>query len=93
MTFSDLYYILLDMKTVNVRDLQHNLGSFLDEVARGETIAVRRRRKIVARLVPYAQDQPEQPWPDLWERLEQLYPDGPLSVSASELLSENRGDR
>jgi antitoxin (DNA-binding transcriptional repressor) of toxin-antitoxin stability system len=84
---------MLYMKSVNVRELQHNLGNFLDQVAAGETIEVRRRQRIVARIVPYTEDQPLEPWPDLSERLKQLYPEGPVSVSASDILYGDRGSQ
>ena len=84
-----MYY----MKTVNIRDLQHHLGAFLDEVERGEVIEVRRRSKIIARITPHAQQGESEPWPDLCERLATLFPDGPVEHSASERVYEDRGER
>ncbi len=78
------------MKTVSVRNLQHLLGSYLDEVERGETIIVRRRDKAIARIVAIPPEQPS-PWPDLEARVQALYPDGVVSPSASDVLYEDRG--
>ena len=82
-----------NMKTVDARGLQHHLGRYLDEVERGETLEVRRRRRVIARIGPYGDDEPEAPWPDLVARLEALYPDGPVAASASTQLYEDRGER
>ncbi|MFP4431809.1 MAG: type II toxin-antitoxin system Phd/YefM family antitoxin [Spirochaetaceae bacterium] len=77
------------MKVVDVRNLQHHLGSFLDAVERGETIEVRRRKKIIARIEPVSEEQPPE-WPDLVERVHALYPDGECKPSASEVLYGDR---
>lgn len=81
------------MKQVDTRGLQHHLGRYLDEVERGETIEVRRRRRVIARIVPYVADEPAEPWPDVEERLEQLFPEGPVSELASDQLSNDRDRR
>jgi antitoxin (DNA-binding transcriptional repressor) of toxin-antitoxin stability system len=78
------------MKTVDVRTLQHRLGWYLDEVERGEILEVRRRRKIIARIVPHSGEDSVDPWPDLMARLAGLYPDGPVRESAAERLYADR---
>lgn len=79
------------MKTVDVRNLQHHLGSFLDEVERGESIEVRRRRKVIARIIPAPADSP-QPWPDLEARVREAFPDGLVAAPASEQLYADRDE-
>jgi prevent-host-death family protein len=78
------------MRTIGVRNLQHLLGSYLDEVERGETIVVRRRGKPIAKIVPISPENPS-PWPDLAARVLALYPDGAISPSASGVLYDDRG--
>jgi antitoxin (DNA-binding transcriptional repressor) of toxin-antitoxin stability system len=78
------------MKTVDVRNLQHHLGQYLDIVERGETLEIRRRKKVIARIEPAGQDAPVR-WPDVRERVELLYPDGPVVPTASDVLYEDRG--
>lgn len=80
------------MKTVDARNFQHHLGSYLDQVAAGETLEIRRREKVVARLVPYVAEMPVEPWPDLSARLSRAYPAGPVVLAASDILYQNRGD-
>ena len=81
------------MKTVDVRNLQHHFGRFLDEVEAGEVIEVRRRRRIIARITPYTEYEHGEPWPDVRERLESYFPTGPVAKPASEQIYEDRGKR
>ena len=83
---------MLDMKTVNVRSLQHHLGRYLQEVESGEVLEVRRRNKVIARIVPEPDRAAAVPWPDIAERLAEVFPDGPVGELASEQLYEDRGD-
>ena len=83
---------MLDMKTVNVRTLQHHLGRYLQEVEAGEVLQVRRRNKIIARIVPETDHASAVPLPPIARRLEQTFPDGPVAQSASRQLYEDRGE-
>lgn len=77
------------MKTVDVRNLQHHLGSFLDAVERGETLEIRRRRKVIARIEPVTETEPPE-WPNLLDRVNALYPDGACTPAASDVLYADR---
>lgn len=44
--------ILCFMKSITVREAQHNLAKVLQEVESGEKVEILRRKKPVARLVP-----------------------------------------
>ena len=81
-----------NMKAVDARNFQHHLGSYLDQVEAGETLEIRRRRKVIARLVPCAAETPAEPWPDLAARLSSAYPEGTVATGASEILYQDRGD-
>jgi len=80
------------MKAVDARNFQHHLGSYLDQVEAGETLEIRRRRKVIARLVPCIAESPAEPWPDLAARLSSVYPAGTVATGASEILYKDRGD-
>ena len=56
---------------------------------RGETLEVRRRKKVIARIEPVSEDVPPE-WPDLLERLNALYPDGACTPLASDVLYGDR---
>ena len=75
---------------VDVRELQRHLGRYLDAVEAGEVLEVRRRRRVIARVVPYSPDQPAEAWPDLVQRIAKLYPEGPIAESAAERLYRDR---
>ena len=81
------------MKTVDARGLQHHLGRYLDDVERGEVLEVRRRRKVIARIVPFTDDAPAEPWPDVVKRLDDLYPDGALDTVGSDQIARDRDGR
>jgi len=56
------------MRKVTVRELQQNIRHVMEQVERGETVEVTRRRRPVARLTPIRQPERPAPWPDLDER-------------------------
>ena len=82
--------MLSNMTRVDVRELQHHLGRYLDAVEAGEILEVRRRRRVIARVVPFSPEEPSEAWPDLMERLTRLYPEGPIAESAAERLYRDR---
>jgi len=48
----DLCGIMCVMRSITVREAQHNLAQILREVEAGESLEILRRKKPVARLVP-----------------------------------------
>jgi len=85
------------MESATIRDVQHNLAAYLRRVEQGEELAIRRRNKIVARLIPvvvYDAAPGDLNWAKVRERREILW--GRKSVpgkSASEIVRDSRGDR
>ena len=82
------------MTQVTVEELKHHLGRYLEAVEAGEILEVRRRRCVIAWVVPHTVSEPAEPWPDLVERLARIYPDGPIAESDTEMLyrDRDRGD-
>ena len=78
------------MTQVTVRELKRHLDRYLNAVEAGEILEVRRRRRVIARVVPYETAEPAEPWPDLMERLAGIYPDGPIAESAAEQMYRDR---
>lgn len=56
------------METTRIREVQHNLATFIRRVEHGEVIEIRRRNKVVARLVP-AGDSTGSPAVPNWEEI------------------------
>ena len=85
------------MKTITVREAQHNLASVLRRVEQGEEIEVVRRKQPVARIVPVRSvtDVAETvDWSDLPARLDRIWK-GRMAPgrSTDEILDDLRGDQ
>ena len=83
--------IMSNMKTATVREVQHNLSEVLSCVERGEEVAVLRRGKVVARLVPPGPRPVVSP--DFLARARAVWGDEPAGVALSQIASESRGER
>jgi prevent-host-death family protein len=83
------------MKTVTIREAQHNLSKILLAVEAGETVQITRRRMPLARLVPEpsrSDNQQGVDWGQHSERLISLRP-SKQATNTDTLLDELRGDR
>ena len=89
----DLSYIMSNMKTATVREVQHRLAAILDRVARGEEVTVTRRGNAVARIVP-ARRAKRVRWPDFAVRMKRRFPDGMMpGPPVSALIDADRKER
>jgi prevent-host-death family protein len=79
--------------TISVRELQQNLKRVLARVERGQVIELTRRRRPVATLTPIRAGDAAAPWPDLDARTKAVFGTRVLAATASEVVSEGRGDR
>jgi len=86
--------ILYNMKSFNVRHVQHHLAAVLANVERGEVIEVCRRGRPVARIVPLSSDPPRSAdWSQAETRLLAAYPAPVGGVTATQIIEDGRGDR
>lgn len=85
------------MISATIREVQHNLASFLKRVEQGEEIEIRRRNKVVARLThvgAYESGAKPLDWGVLRERRQTLWGGRRTPGKAtSDIVSEARGDR
>lgn len=85
------------MKTISVREAQHNLASVLRRVEQGEEIEVVRRKQPVARIVPIrstADAAGTIDWSDLPARLDHIWKGRTAAGrSTDDILDDLRGDR
>jgi len=81
------------MKTASVRELQHNLAAMLEMVSRGQEIAVTKRGRVIARIVPARKATGPVEWPDSVSRMKRLGKDAARGTPASRILREIRGER
>jgi len=81
------------MKSVNIRSLKHETSALMERVALGESVEIRRRNKPIAVLKPAESSRTSSNRPDFRKRLQVIYGDRVLPETATELLSDERGDR
>ena len=79
------------MKSTTIRELKHATSTVLSWVEQGETVEVRRRNHPVAILTSPAKKEAVTQ-PDFEGRLQAIYGDNMMPVTADELISEARGD-
>ena len=80
------------MKTTTIRELRHDTTTVLGWVASGECVEVQRRGVPVAFLSPQRRKQ-HVAKPDFLARIRVAYGDKVLSTTATDLVSESRGER
>ena len=86
--------ILHNMKSFNIRHIQHHLADVLADVEGGEVIEVCRRGRPVARIVPLSSaPPPSADWSLAEERLLAAYPTPVGGVTATQTIVDGRGDR
>ncbi|MDA8528503.1 type II toxin-antitoxin system prevent-host-death family antitoxin [Opitutaceae bacterium] len=80
------------MKTVTIREAQHNLGKILLEVEAGQTVQITRRRVPLARLVPEPSRVDDKAGVDWSDHAVRVVSNG-KSTHSDEVLDDLRGDR
>ena len=85
---------LSNMKSFNVRHIQHHLASVLADVEGGEVVEVRRRGRSVARIVPLpTAAAPRSDWSHAEKRLQAVYPTPAGGATAAQTIADGRGER
>ena len=79
------------MKTTSIRELKHDTKKVLALVEAGETVEVTRYNQTVAILSPVQKSVIKRP--DFTARLKEIYGDKVLPTTATQMISEERGDR
>jgi len=81
------------MKSVTVREAQHNLAKILKSVEGGETVEIVRRRVPVARLSPVPVPETDAvDWSDHGERLSAIWGNKQVAI-LDDTLDDLRGER
>lgn len=83
------------MRSITIREAQHNLAKVLHQVEAGHTVEILRRKQPVARLVPAATSSgnPEQvSWDDHATRMASVWK-GTIIAAVDEVLDEIREGR
>ena len=81
------------MKTASVREVQHNLAAVLEMVSGGQEIAVTKRGRVIARIVPARRKTGPVKWPDSAARMKRLGKDAARGTPPSRVIREVREER
>ena len=84
---------LHNLKSLNVRHIQHHLAAVLAAVEDGEEIEVLRRGRPVARIVPFSSAPPPCDWRHAESRLQAAYPVAVGGITAAQMVADGRGER
>jgi len=79
------------MKLATVRDLRNRFARVFSWIEEGERVAVSRRGRVIATLVPARRPLGRVEWPDFVARLQADWPDGVPGKPLSELIPDGRG--
>ncbi len=76
------------MRKASVRDLRYRFSEVEDLLREGRQIAITKRKKVIAHLVPSPPTSGARP--DFLARLKNLYGNKRLEISGAELLAKER---
>jgi antitoxin (DNA-binding transcriptional repressor) of toxin-antitoxin stability system len=79
------------MKTMSIRDLRYRFPQIEAHLRDGEAIAITKRKRVIARLVPETAEPSKAP--DFRAMLKAIYGKKKMKVSGAELVAMQRGDR
>jgi antitoxin (DNA-binding transcriptional repressor) of toxin-antitoxin stability system len=79
------------MKTMSVRDLRYRFPQVEAHLRDGEAIAITKRKRVIARLVP--ERPPVRNSPDFSAMLKTIYGKRKMKISGAELVALQRGER
>lgn len=79
------------MKTMSVRDLRYRFPQIEAHLRDGEAIAITKRKRVIARLVPERPALEEAP--DFAAMLTAIYGKRKMKISGAELVALQRGER
>jgi len=76
------------MPSVNIRQLR-DTRRLKELLSAGQTVELRERQKVIARIVPAQLSSPSEHWPDFARRRQKIF--GKRLLSGADLVIEERG--
>lgn len=76
------------MKSATVRDLRYHFSEIEARLQKGEEIEIRKRRRVIARLLP-VRPKPDA-YPDFAARIREIFGDKMVEQTGAELVAEDR---
>ena len=81
------------MKTATVRDLRYHFSEIEARLRQGEEIVIRKRKRVIAKLVPLAPKPEATDYPDFAARQRTIFGDKVLPVTGAQIVAWDRGER
>lgn len=81
------------MDTVNIRTLKHETARILERIRQGESVEITRHGTPVARMTPLPVSESHSENINFRDRLRSVYGELKLDTSATQLISDGRGER
>ena len=81
------------MTTITVRDLRYHFSEIEARLRQGEEIIIRKRKRVIAKLVPLPPKPQSADYPDFAARQKSIFGDKVLPVSGPEIVAWDRGER
>jgi antitoxin (DNA-binding transcriptional repressor) of toxin-antitoxin stability system len=81
------------MKTATVRDLRYHFSEIEARLRQGEEIVIRKRKQVIAKLVPVPNQADSTDYPDFAARQRKIFGDRVLPVTGAEIVAWDRGQR
>jgi len=78
------------MTSATVRDLRYHFPEIEARLSKGETIEIRKRRKVIAHLHPVRPKSKD--YPDFAARAKRIFGNKQMSQTGAEIVAEFRGD-
>ena len=79
------------MKTATVADLRNNFATVSKWIHNGEAVTITKHGLAFAKLVPVRRKKKPAPI-DMWARLQERFPNGPVKGDIQEIIDYDRGD-
>jgi antitoxin (DNA-binding transcriptional repressor) of toxin-antitoxin stability system len=76
------------MKRASVRDLRYSFNKIERMLRQGQEVEITKRRRVIARLLPEAQEPARMP--DFMGRLRRIYGNQMPTVTGAEIIAEDR---
>ncbi len=91
LTPRDASHVLRFMKTATVRDLRFRFSEIEARLRQGEEVVIRKRKRIIAKLVPFRAEEPMKPYlPDFAARRRKIFGEQVMAIPAAELVAWDR---
>ena len=81
------------MTSATVRDLRFNFSQIEARLRQGEEIEIRKRKRVIAKLVPVRPEAKEPYLPDFAGRQRKIFGDQVMPITGAEIVAWDRGER